>query len=293
MDLLGLSCAYELVKKGIKSVVYEKEQSVGGLLRYGIPDFRLDKKIIDKIIEILKEYGVEFKTGFELGKNIHINELKKEYEYIFVGIGAEISSKYSLSNENLKGIYDSDEFLKAYNYKKPIKNLGKVVVIGGGNVAMDSARAAIRMGAKEVSILYRRDRSHMPAREIELDDCLKDGVKFKELVRVISANSDENFVKSVHCINTKIVDGKAVDDEGEFDYPADTVVFAIGLKPNKELLEQEGFELESWGTIKVDEKNQTSIENVYSGGDVIDNKSVVCKALASGKKAAKSILEKI
>ena len=200
---------------------------------------------------------------------------------------------YKLSDEKLEGVYDSDRFLKAYNFNKPIKNLGKVVVIGGGNVAMDSARAAVRMGADEVSILYRRDREHMPAREIELEECLKDGVKFKELVRVISANSEKSKINSVHCINTKIVDGKAVDSEGEFDYEANSVVFAIGLKPNKELLMNEGLELEDWGAIKVDENNQTSIENIYSGGDVVDNKSVVCKALASGKKAALNIIEKI
>lgn len=288
----GLSCAYELIKKGIKSVVYEKENVLGGLLTYGIPDFRLDKKIVEKIIETLKNYGVEFKTGFELGKNISLKDLRSEYEYIFIGIGAEISSIYKLSAQKLDGIYNSDEFLKAYNYGKPIKNLGKVVVIGGGNVAMDSARAALRMGADKVSILYRRDRKHMPAREIELDDCLKEGINFKELVRVISANNNKNKIESVHCINTKIVDGKAVDSEGEFDYEANTVVFAIGLKPNKEILANEGLEIEEWGTIKVDENYQTSIENVFSGGDVVDNKSVVCKALASGKKAAESIIKK-
>ena len=278
----GLSCAYELAKKGIKSVVFEKEKVLGGLLTYGIPDFRLDKKIVDRIIEILRDYGVEFKTECALGKDFTLKDLKEKYEYVFIGVGAELSSMYKLSDEKLEGVYDSDRFLKAYNFNKPIKNLGKVVVIGGGNVAMDSARAAVRMGADEVSILYRRDREHMPAREIELEECLKDGVKFKELVRVISANSEKSKINSVHCINTKIVDGKAVDSEGEFDYEANSVVFAIGLKPNKELLMNEGLELEDWGAIKVDENNQTSIENIYSGGDVVDNKSVVCKALASG-----------
>lgn len=289
----GLSCAYELAKKGIKSVVFEKEKVLGGLLTYGIPDFRLDKKIVDRIIEILRDYGVEFKTECALGKDFTLKDLKEKYEYVFIGVGAELSSMYKLSDEKLEGVYDSDRFLKAYNFNKPIKNLGKVVVIGGGNVAMDSARAAVRMGADEVSILYRRDREHMPAREIELEECLKDGVKFKELVRVISANSEKSKINSVHCINTKIVDGKAVDSEGEFDYEANSVVFAIGLKPNKELLMNEGLELEDWGAIKVDENNQTSIENIYSGGDVVDNKSVVCKALASGKKAALNIIEKI
>ena len=289
----GLSCAYELAKKGIKSIVFEKEEVLGGILTYGIPDFRLDKRIIDRIIKILESFGIEFKTKTELGKNIDIKTLKAEYDFIFIGVGAEFSSTYKLSDENLLSVYDSDKFLKAYNYNKPIGNLGEVVVIGGGNVAMDAARAAVHMGAKKVSILYRRDRKHMPAREIELEECLKENVEFKELVRVISANTENGKITSVHCIKTKIVDEKAVDSEGEFDYNADTVVFAIGLKPNKEMLLNQGLELTEWGSIKVDENNETSIKDVYAGGDVVDNKSVVCKALASGKKAAEGILQKI
>lgn len=288
----SLSCSYELAKRGIKSTIFEKEDILGGILVYGIPDFRLDKKIIDRIIDVLKNMGVEFKLDAELGKNISIHDLKEEYDYVFVGIGAEKPSIYKLSDENLQNVYDSDEFLKAYNYHKPINKLGKVVVIGGGNVAMDTARAAVHMGAKEVSILYRRDREHMPAREIELEEALLDGVKFKELTRVESANSENGKIKSVHCVKTKIVDGKAVDTDEEFDYEADTVVFAIGLKPNKELLFSQNLRLTEFGTIEVDENGQTSIENVFAGGDVVDNKSVVCKALASGKKAALSIIEK-
>ena len=286
----GLSCAYELAKKGIKSTVFEKEEVLGGILAYGIPDFRLDKKIVENIINLLKELGIKFETKKELGKNINLKELKQKYDFIFIGVGAEFSSTYKLSDEKIESVYDSDEFLKAYNYNKSIKNLGEVVVIGGGNVAMDTARAAVHMGAKKVSILYRRDRKHMPAREVELEECLKEGVVFKEKTRVISANTENKKITSVHCINTKIVNEKAVDSEGEFDYRANSVVFAIGLKPNKEMLLNQGLELTEWGSIKVDDKNETSIKNVYAGGDVVDNKSVVCKALASGKKAAEAII---
>lgn len=290
----GLSCSYELAKKGIKSVVFEKEEVLGGILHYGIPDFRLDKKIIDRIIDILKSLGVEFKLGQELGKNISITKLKKEYDFVFLGIGAELSSMYSLADEKIETVYDSDTFLRAYNYKNFISNLGKVVVIGGGNVAMDSARAAVRMGAEKVSILYRRDEAHMPARKVELEDCIKDGVEWIELTRVDKANLENGKMVSVHCNKTEIIDGKAQDVVGEeFDYEANTIVFAIGLKPNKKLLEEQCLELTDWGTIKVDENNETSIPNVYSGGDVTENKSVVCKALASGKKAAESIYSKI
>ena len=290
----GLSCSYELAKKGVKSVVFEKEGVLGGILNYGIPDFRLDKKIINRMIDVLNGLGVEFKLGQELGKNISIKNLKEEYDYVFIGIGAEISSMYPLSNQKLDSVYDSDTFLRAYNYKNFIPNLGKVVVIGGGNVAMDAARVAKRMGAEKVSILYRRDKEHMPARKVELEEAIKDGVEWVELTRVDRANLENGKIKSVHCNKTQIIDGKAQDVAGEeFDYDAHTVVFAIGLKPNKELLQNEGLELTNWGTIAVDEKNQTSIENVYSGGDVTENKSVVCKALSSGKKAAESILEKL
>lgn len=261
----SLSCSYELIKNGIRPVVYEKENVLGGLLTYGIPDFRLDKKIVNRIIDILGNCGVQFKTGIELGKDINIESLKKEYDYIFIGIGAELSSMYKLSDENLKGIYNSDEFLKAYNYGHSIEKLGKVVVIGGGNVAMDSARAAIRMGAEKVSILYRRDREYMPARKVELEDCLKDGVKFIELTRVASAMSLNGKIKNLECVRTKIIDGKAVDTDEEFEYEADTVIFAIGLKPNKELLKNEGIELTDWGNIKVDDRGETSIKNVFAG----------------------------
>ncbi|MBR1540091.1 MAG: NAD(P)-dependent oxidoreductase [Clostridia bacterium] len=290
----GLSCAFELAKEGVRSVVFEKEEVLGGILNYGIPDFRLEKKIIDKMIQVLKKMGVEFRLGHALGKNISIVELKEEYDFVFIGIGAELSSMYKLADQKLDSVYDSDTFLRAYNDKNFISNLGKVVVIGGGNVAMDSARVAIRMGAEEVSILYRRDEAHMPARKVELADCKKDGVKWIELTRVDRANIENGKMLSVHCNKTEIIDGKAQDVEGkEFDYEADTVVFAIGLKPNKELLEKEGLEITDWGTIQVDENYKTSIENVYAGGDVAENKSVVCKALASGKKAAEAITEKI
>ena len=290
----GLSCSYELIKNGIKSVVYEKENELGGILSYGIPDFRLDKEIIKDIIEKLESLGVEFNLGQALGKDFTISSLKEEYDYVFLGIGAELSSVYSLSEEKIEKVYDSDNFLRAYNSKKYIKDLGKVVVIGGGNVAMDAARAAIKMGAEKVSILYRRDKAHMPAREIELNDAIEDGVEFKELVRVISAEGEAGKMKKVNCIKTKIVDGKAVDSDGEyFDYDSNTVVFAIGLKPNRKLLEHEGIKLTDWGTIEVNEHNETSIEGVYAGGDVVDNKSVVCSALASGKVAALGIINKV
>ena len=291
----GLACSIELLKEGFSVDIYEKDKLPGGILVYGIPDFRLSKSIVEELINKIKALGANFITEKELGKDILLENLSKEYDAVFLGIGATKSTTYSLSEEIIKGIYKSDEFLKAYNEKKFINNLGKVVVIGGGNVAMDSARAAVKMGAEEVKILYRRDRAHMPAREVELDDAIKDGVKFKELVRVISAETENGSIKNVNCIETEIVDGKAVDKQGVENYTEDanTVVFAIGLKPDKTLLQTQGIELDDWGYVKVDEEGKTNLENVYAGGDNTESKATVCRALAAGKKAANGIIKNI
>ena len=192
-----------------------------------------------------------------------------------------------LTDEQVKGIYDGNEFLKLYNEKNVSKEYGVVVVIGGGNVAMDVARA-VNKHANKVSILYRRDEAHMPANKSELDDAKNEGISFVELTRVDSAIIENGKIIGVHCNRTEIVDNKAKDIEGEtFDYKCDSVFFAIGSKPNKKLLESLGINLTEWGSIKVDENNKTSDDKIYAGGDVVDNKSVVCSALASRKKISK------
>lgn len=286
----GIECAYELRKNGYQVTVFEKEKQLGGILNYGIPDFRLEKKYIYDIIQMLKDIGVKFETEKEFGNNLHIKELQQEFDAIFLGIGAEIPSKYDLGD--FKNIYDSDYFLKAYNSKKFIQNLGDVVVIGGGNVAMDSSRAALKMGATTSSILYRRDIEHMPARKIELEEAVKDGVNPVFTTRVIKAEGKNKKIESVKCIKTKVIDGKAIDmPNTEFNYKADTVVFAIGLKPNKEVLEKEGLAYNEKGLIEIDENGQTNISKVFAGGDLSETKSTVCRALASSKKAAKSIIQ--
>lgn len=291
----GLSCSIELLKQGFSVDIYEKDKLPGGILVYGIPDFRLSKSIVEDLINKIKNLGANFITEKELGKDFSLKELSEKYDAVFVGIGATKSTTYSLSEDAINGVYKSDEFLKAYNEKQFINNLGKVVVIGGGNVAMDSARAAVKMGAEEVKILYRRDRAHMPARDIELDDAIKDGVKFKELVRVISADTENGNIKNVNCIETEIVDGKAVDKENAENYKEDanTVVFAIGLKPDKNLLQNQGIELDDWGYVKVDEDGKTNLDNVYAGGDNTESKATVCRALAAGKRAASGIIKNI
>ena len=289
----GLECTVELLKAGFEVDIIEKDSKSGGILTYGIPDFRLPKEIVQTIVDKIIKLGANIKNNMELGKDINLKDLQEKYDAIFLGIGAETPSMYKVSEEKLDTIYDSDTFLRAYNNKEFIKDLGKVAVIGGGNVAMDSARAAIRMGAKEVKILYRRDKAHMPAREIELEEAIYDGVKFKELIRVISANVENKKMVSLNCIKTEIVDGKAKDIEGtEFIEESDTLVFAIGLKPNKEILEKQGLELNEWGMIKIDENGRTNLDKVYAGGDDTESKSTVCRALAAGKRAALGIIDK-
>ena len=291
----GLECASQLLQNGYKVDIYEKDSISGGILIYGIPDFRLSKDIVKKVIDRLENLGATFFNNTELGKDFNLEEISRKYDAVFLGIGATKSSTYNLSEKELKNVYKSDVFLRAYSENNFIKNLGTVVVIGGGNVAMDSARVAVRMGAQKVKILYRRDREHMPAREIELNEAIQDGVEFKELTRVISANEINGEIKTVNCIKTVILQGKAIDEPGaeEYEEDANTIVFAIGLKPNKTLIEEQGIELDDWGYIKIDEDGKTNISNVYAGGDNTESKSTVCRALAAGKKAAIGIMKNL
>lgn len=288
----GLECSIELLKSGFEVDIFEKDETPGGILIYGIPDFRLPKDIVKNIIDKIKALGGKFYTNRALGIDFDIKELSKKYDAVFVGIGATKSSKYKLTDEETSEIYDSDVFLRAYRENKYPKDLGTVVVIGGGNVAMDSARVAVRMGAKKVKILYRRDRQHMPAREVELEDAIQDGVEFKELTRVESCNIESGKIISVNCVKTEIVEGKAIDKNPleTFSEEANTIVFAIGLKPDKSLIIENGIELDDWGYIKIDEDGKTNLENVFAGGDNTENKSTVCRALAAGKKAAIGIM---
>lgn len=290
----GLACATELLKEGIDVTIFEKEQALGGLLEYGIPDFRLPKRIVRKAIEKLKHAGLKIKLGKEFGKDFTIEQLKQEgFKKIFLAIGAGKSNVYSLSEEENDKIYKSDNFLKNYSMQKKFPKLDNIIVIGGGNVAIDSARVAKKIGAKKVTILYRRNRELMPARNIEIEDALNDGVEIDYLTRVISADIKDNKIKEVKCIKTKIENEKAIDIlNSEFTVKADAIIFAIGLVPDSELLKQNGIILEN-KLVKVNEKYETNIKDVYAGGDLVETKSTVCRAIATGKKVAKNILENI
>ena len=287
----SLSCAFELAKEGTDVTIFEKENELGGILRYGIPPYRLNKKDLDNTINKILSLGINVKTNCEFGKDINIAELKAQgYEAIFLGIGAGTPTTYSLCNEKLDGIYESDYFLKEYNQGRKIDNLGKTVVIGGGNVAMDCARSAIRMGASKVSILYRRGIDNMPARTIEIQDAIQDKVEIIPCTKVISAKGENGHITEIECIKTEVIDGKAVDLRNtNYNMEVDTFIFAIGLSPEKQLLEKEGIELEK-GLVVIDENGKTNLDKVYAGGDVTENKSTVCRAIAAGKRAAKGIL---
>ncbi len=293
----GLECAYELILSGFDVDVYEKEGYAGGLLKYGIPDFRLKKKKVDDVIRTIKHLGVNFHFKKALGKDITIDGLKKEYDYVFVATGLAKAQTYSLCDEKeskIKGVYKPEKVLKAYFKNDYIQNLGIVAVIGGGDVAMDCARVARKMGADEVKILYRRDKEHMPASKKELEGAIVDGVIFKEMTRVISANCEDEKIVSLNCIETELVDGNVIDKENAEVYTeeANSVIFAIGLKTDKKLMEEQGIELDGNGLIKVDEDGMTSIENVYAGGDLTESNATVCYAIASGKKVANAIIKK-
>ena len=287
----GLSCAIYLRKAGSKVTVFEKEDECGGILRYGIPDFRLPKNTINDLINRIKKMGINFETGVEFGKDITIEGLKKQgYESIFLGLGAQQQIKYRISNADTKNIYTSSQFLKNYNCNKNIQNLGITVVIGGGNVAIDSARVAQRMGATKTYILYRRNIEHMPARKTEIEEALKDNVLIIPNTKVIKANAINGEIKEIECINTKIENDTVIDlENSNYKMQVNTIVFAIGSMADEQLLNKIGASTKN-GLCSVNENYMTNIQNVYAGGDLVETKSSVCKAIATGKKAANAIL---
>lgn len=288
----GIECSVELAKQGFNVTIFEKESEIGGLLTYGIPGFRLPRDITQNLTRRIKNLGIQIYTNTELGKNITISELKqKGFKAIFLAIGAEMASQYSLTDKDCNHIYKSDYILKEYNAKRIVKDLGNVVIIGGGNVATDSARAAIRMGAKSSTIVYRRNKEKMPAREIELQEAIEDGVKIMYNTKVVSADVENGKINKINCIKTKLEDDKIIDIENSsFTLEADSIIFAIGLKPNKALIEKENIELNERGLIKTDENLMTNIEGVFAGGDVCQSKATVCMAIKAGKNAAKNII---
>lgn len=249
--------------------------------------------MVSNIICEIKKIGVKIEYNKELGKDITINSLKNEgYSNIFLGLGAQNQSTYKLTNEPTSSILTSDELLKKYNTKEKIENLGATVVIGGGNVAFDSARAAIRMGAKRVYVLYRKNEKLMPARQIEFDEAKKDGIEVIFQTKVIGAKIKNEKIQNIECIKTKIQNDKAIDVEGSnYTMNIDTIIFAIGSTANEKLLNSLEIKTNN-GRVIVDENYMTNIDSVYAGGDLIEAKSYVSKAIATGKNAAMAIINR-
>jgi glutamate synthase (NADPH/NADH) small chain len=309
----GLTVAAELIKKGHEVEVFEALHTAGGVLMYGIPQFRLPKEIVQAEVDYVKKLGVEIHLDSMIGKLHTVSELfEAGFDAIFIGSGAGLPRFMRIPGENLNGIYTANEFLirtnlmKAYRfpeYDTPI-DVGKIVaVIGGGNVAMDSSRSALRMGAEKVYIVYRRGREELPARHEEVENAEEEGIEFRLLNNPKRFIGDErNRVKQIELIRMELGEPddsgrrRPVPIEGsEFLLDVDTVVIAIGQSPNP-IIQQttEGLETTRWNTLVVDEDTmKTSLEGVYAGGDVVSGAATVISAMGAGKKAANAIHEYI
>jgi glutamate synthase (NADPH/NADH) small chain len=309
----GLTAAADLVKLGHEVVMFESLHYAGGVLMYGIPEFRLPKEIVQAEVDYIKKLGVDVKTNYTIGRIYTIDELfAAGFDAIFVGSGAGLPRFMRVPGENLGGVYSANEFLIRVNlmkgylfpeYDTPIRIGKKVAVIGGGNVAMDSARCSLRLGAEEVYIVYRRSREELPARAEEAENAEEEGIIFRLLNNPTKFVGDESgWVCGMECIRMELGEPDAsgrrrpVPVEGsEFMMDIDTAIIAIGQTPNP-LIQRttEGLETTKWGTIVVDEETgAASKEGVYAGGDVVSGAATVISAMGAGKKAAKGIHEYI
>ena len=282
----GLSCAYYLAVKGYPVTVYEKEKELGGMLTLGIPSFRLEKDVIKAEIKVLKDLGVKFKTGVEVGKDITLDKLRKDgFKAIYLAVGASKGAKVGCPGDDMDGVFTGIDFLREVNLgNKP--TIGKAVaVIGGGNVAIDVARAAVRLGAK-TTIVYRRDRDAMPAADDEIEEAIEEGVKFKFLAAPAEITGEGKAAElKVEIMELK--DGKPVGT-GEFEtLPVSAVISAIGQKIDLEGIE--GINTGAKGTVLVDEYGRTNVEDVFAGGDLVTGPKFAIDAIAAGKEASISI----
>ncbi len=308
----GLTCAGDLAKLGYDVTIFEALHTPGGVLVYGIPEFRLPKRLVREEIATVEALGVKIETDVVVGRSVSLEELFDEgYEAVFVGSGAGLPRFQGIPGENLNGVYSANEFLtrinlmKAYAFPQtdtPVRVGKKVAVVGGGNVAMDAARSALRLGADEVSIIYRRSEKEMPARLEEVHHAKEEGVNFRMLTNPTAIHGDENgSVRAMTCVEMELGEPDAsgrrrpvVKQGSEFDLDVDTVVIAIGNSPNPLIRNTTpGLETQKWGGIIVDENGATSLENVYAGGDAVTGAATVILAMGAGKTAAKAIHEKL
>lgn len=316
----GLTCAGDLAKKGYKVTVYEALHTAGGVLVYGIPEFRLPKSIVAKEVDTLKSLGVDVETNVIIGKTLTVDELfDMDYEAVFIGSGAGLPNFMGIPGESYKGVYSANEFLTRSNLMKayledpetPIMKGGNVAVVGGGNVAMDAARTALRLGADHVYIVYRRSMDELPARKEEVEHAQEEGIDFRLLnnpVEILGYNNPDDprdpkngFVTGMKCIKMELGEPdergrrRPVPVEGsEFVLDVDTVIISIGTSPNPLIKNTtEGLEVNNRGGIIVTEDGLTSRKGVYAGGDAVTGAATVISAMGAGKTAAKAIDEYI
>lgn len=306
----SLVCAGDLAKRGFDVTVFEALHTPGGVLVYGIPEFRLPKEIVRREIDGLRELGVDIECNMVIGKILSIDELEERgYEAVFIGTGAGLPKFMNIPGENLPGVLSANEFLTRVNLMKayredsdtPIRRSSRVAVVGGGNVAMDAARCALRLGAKEVSIVYRRSEAELPARREEVEHAKEEGIVFRFLTNPTEILAGEDgTVGALKCVEMELGEADAsgrrrpVTKEGsDFVIEADTVIMALGTSPNPLIKSTtEGLETQKWGGIVADEHGLTSRENVYAGGDAVTGAATVILAMGAGKAAAQAIAEK-
>ena len=306
----GLACAGELARRGYPVTVFEALHTAGGVLVYGIPEFRLPKAIVQKEIDTLRALGVEIALNTVIGKTLSIDDLKQEgFEAVFIGSGAGLPSFMKIPGENLKGVYSANEFLTRINLMKayradsatPIYAAPRMAVVGGGNVAMDAARSALRLGAKEVFVVYRRSLDELPARREEVEHAMEEGVQFLTLNNPVEILGDENgFVRGMTCVKMELGEADAsgrrsprVIEGSEFLLECDCVIMSIGTSPNPLIKSTTpGLEVNRRGGIVVaEETGKTSLDGVYAGGDAVTGAATVILAMGAGKTAAKAIDE--
>ena len=290
----GLTASAFLLKEGYSVTIYEKYNYLGGLLVHGIPEFRLPKLIVKETIQKIIDLGLQVQYNKELGKNLFIEDLEKEYDAIFFAFGANVTTKMGVEGENLEGVYGGNQLLEKQSH--PDYNNKKVAVVGGGNVAMDCARTIKKMGAQEVKIIYRREEEQMPAETKEIQEAKEEGIEFLFKNNIVKILGDKK-VKRVELIKTELVqkDGETRKvpvniENSNYIIDVDYIIMALGSMP-EEFVRNLGLELNKWGYIKIDEKNRTSNPKIFAGGDIAGAKGTVAWAARSGRDAANSIIE--
>jgi glutamate synthase (NADPH/NADH) small chain len=304
----GLACAAELAREGVEVDIYEALHEPGGVLTYGIPEFRLPKEIVKREVEYIKRLGVKILTNIAVGASVGLGELIRKYDAVFIGVGAGLPRMLNIDGENLNGVYTANEYLtrvnlmKAYlfpDYDTPVKKGKRVVVIGGGNVALDAARTALRMGAEEVTIAYRRTEAEMPARIEEIEHAQEEGIKFEFLISPLRfIGVEEGKLIAIEFQQMKLSEPdetgrrKPVPDPGKIKIlQADIAITAIGTTANPLITKSfKRLKLNEKGYIQVDKNSMTSIKGVFAGGDIVTGAATVISAMGAGKKAARSIL---